>query len=96
MALEKNIISSTGLEVQNAYIKIDEYSCGKGNIVNARIRAYASRELEQQGASYLEGTEDIVSFTADYSENAFNSKKQIYEYVKTLEKYSNAVDILED
>lgn len=96
MALQKTITSTAGLEVQNAYIKINEYSCGEENIVNARIRAYVSRELEQQGASHLEGTEEIITLTADYSDDAINTKKQIYEYMKTLEKYTDAIDVIEE
>jgi len=90
-ALKKDVTSSTGLVVENAYIKVDEYSC-YGNNVNARLRAYVSKELADNGASPIEGSEDIITLTVDYSDEADNTKKQIYEFAKTLEKYADAVD----
>ncbi|MEK3987462.1 hypothetical protein MHB77_29455 [Paenibacillus sp. FSL K6-3166] len=95
MALTKNVTSNTGIEVESAYIKVDEYSCGKNNTVNARVRAYVSREFEQEGKSFIEGAEDIIQIIGDYSDNALNMKKQIYNHIKTLEKYSDAIDVLE-
>lgn len=90
------VTSSTGLIVESAYIKIDEYSCDKQNNVFARIRAYVSKELENSGSSPIEGSEDLIEITADYSEEAVNTKKQIYNHMKKLEKYSNAIDVLEN
>lgn len=89
------IKSSTGLKVENAYIKIDEYSCDRHNSVNVRVRAYVSKELEMQGAVYLEGSEDIFNTTILYDDYSPNPKKQIYEYLKTLDKYKEATDVIE-
>jgi len=94
MDLQLTITSSTGLEIENAYIRIDEYSC-MDSTINARIRAYVSKEMQQQGKSFIEGTEEIITFDGDYSDEAVNTKKQIYEHMKTLEKYQDAVDVLE-
>lgn len=91
-ALKLTVIASTGLEVQDAYVKVDEYSC-YGNNVNARLRAYVSKELADAGASAIEGSEDIITLTVDYSDVAANAKKQIYEHAKTLERYADAVDV---
>ena len=92
MALQMTVTSATGLDVQDAYIKVDEYSC-YGNNVNARLRAYVSKDLADAGASAIEGSEDIITLTVDYSDDADNAKKQIYEYAKTLDKYAEAIDV---
>ncbi|ETT64955.1 hypothetical protein BSK66_08045 [Paenibacillus odorifer] len=92
MALLLTLTSATGYEVQDAYIKVDEYGC-YGNTVHARLRACVSKELADNGASSIEGSEDIITLTVDYSDNAANAKKQIYEHVKKLDKYVNSVDI---
>lgn len=94
MALELTVTSSTGLEIENAYIRIDEYSC-INTTINARVRAYVSKEMREQGRTFIEGTEEIITLEGDYSDSAVNTKKQIYEYMKTLEKYQDAVDVLE-
>lgn len=93
MALQQKITSSTGLTIDDAYIKVDEYSCGKDNTINARLRAYVSQDLAKEGASHIEGSEDIVTLTANYADDAPNAKKQIYEYAKTLDKYAEAIDV---
>lgn len=93
MALQQNATSTTGLEIENAYFKIDEYSCDKNNMVKARIRAYVSKKLADSGAAPIEGIDDSLSFVANYEDNAENTKKQIYEHAKTLDKYADAIDV---
>jgi len=95
MALKMTIQSDIGQEFQNAYIRIDEYRCDTNENISARVRAYISRDLMKNGANFIGGSEDIISLKGDYSDLAINIKKQIYEYMKTLAKYSNAIDILE-
>lgn len=95
MAILKSVSSSSGIEVINAYIKVDEYSCAKGNVVNARVRAYVSRNFEIEGKGPIEGNEEIIQITASYEDGSANTKKQIYEHMKTLPQYQDAVDVLE-
>lgn len=94
MAISKTVTSETGLVIENAYIRVFEYHC-IGNTINARLRAYVNRQAANDGKAHIEGSEDILTFDGDYSDNAPNAKKQIYEYAKTLEKYEDAVDVLE-
>lgn len=91
----KTITGDAGLEIQNAYIHIDEYTCDKNEKISARIRAYVSRDLMKSDKSYISGSEDVISLQGNYSDTAVNTKKQIYVYIKTLDKYKNAVDVLE-
>lgn len=95
MALQKTILADTGVTHVNAYIKVHSYSCDVDNTINARLRAYASRQHAHDGKAHLEGSEDIVSIVGDYSENADNAKKQIYDKLKLMDNYLDAVDILE-
>lgn len=95
MALNINIVSDIGQTFENAYIRIDEHSVDKNDTIYARIRGYVSRELMTEGKSFISGSEDIIKFTGNFSDTAVNTKKQIYEYMKTLEKYSVATDVLE-
>lgn len=91
-----NIKGSTGISFSGAYTKIDEYSCDKTNTVSARMRSYASKEMEQEGKSPIEGSELIVSLKCDYSDDAVNTKKQIYTHLKKLPEYEHAIDVLEE
>lgn len=95
MALSMTIQSDIGQEFKDAYVRIDEYSCSDNNVVNARIRAYVSREMKILGKAPISGSEDLITLVADYSDESANTKKQIYEYIKS-EKYVDAIDILED
>ncbi|MHD0384994.1 hypothetical protein ACY2DD_05440 [Enterococcus faecium] len=95
MALQMTVVSTTGLEVENAYIKIDDYSCDENNLIRARIRGYVGRELEKEGKAAIEGSERIITVEGDYSDRALNMKIQIYDYMKTLPDYKNAIDVFE-
>lgn len=94
MALKMDITSATGLKVEGAYIKIDEYFSYKDNYIFAKVRGYVSKELESTGSAPIEGTEEIIELVCDYSDDAKNSKFQIYTHMKTLEKYADALDVL--
>lgn len=96
MALKMTIQSNTGINIEDAYIHIDEYSCNKEEVINARIRSYISRDLMKNGANFISGSEEIITIQGDYSDTAMNTKKQIYNHIKTLDKYLSAIDILEE
>lgn len=95
MAVQKTMVSDTGITVENAYYRIDEYSCSSTNVVNARVRAYVSRDAQREGKTFLEGSEFIATITGDYTDSAVNPKKQIYEHIKTLDGFEDSVDVLE-
>lgn len=95
MAKQLTFESTTGAVYQYAYFKIDEYSCDKNNTIRARIRAYVNRELALSGATPIEGSEEIIEINGDYSDEAVNAKKQVYDYLSTLDKYKEAINVLE-
>lgn len=93
MALQKTIISSTGLEIENAYIKIINYTCDNDNVVQATLVAFVSHQFSIEGKSPIEGSKNTITLVdTDYSDNAINAKKQIYDYAKTLDDYKGATD----
>lgn len=93
MAITKNIELNTGLLVENAYIRIDSLSGCKENL-SMSVNAYLSQEDFTQGKAYLE--QEIHSFTPSVEDGSENFIKQGYTYLKTLQKYLNAVDVLEN
>lgn len=49
----------------------------------------------KSGFSFISGSEEIITLQGDYSDSATNTKKQIYDHMKILEKYIESVDVLE-
>lgn len=92
MALQLTIKSSAGYEVQNAYIKISSYVCN-GNTVYATLKGYVSKKLANNGADSIEGSEKVFMLTVEYEDGNENTKKQIYNHVKNLEEFINAIDV---
>ena len=92
MALKMNVVSSSGIPVNNAYISVVEYSCDKDEYINAKVAAYVSKEFKEEGKASIDGTSDIITIKGDYSDESMNTKKQIYAHMKTLEKYKDAVN----
>lgn len=92
MALQMDVMSSSGIPVKNAYIVIMEYTCDKDEYINAKISAYVSQDFKDEGKSPIDGTSDIVTIKGDYTDESMNTKKQIYAHMKTLDKYKDAVD----
>lgn len=95
MALQIDINSNIGQEFENAYVVVDEYSCDKNDIIQARIRAYINREKYHEGCEFIGGSEEVITLVCDYGDDATNTKKQIYTHIKSLDKYLNATDVLE-
>jgi hypothetical protein len=93
MALKQNITLNNGLNIENAYIRIDTFS-GSKKSVQIIVNSYISQESFNNGIGYLE--QNIYTFTPDVSNTAKLVIKQGYEYIKTLEEYKDAVDLLDE
>lgn len=93
MALKQNIALNNGLSIENAYIRIDTFSGSKSN-VKIVVNSYISQESFNSGIGYLE--QKIYSFTPDITDTAKIVLKQGYEYLKTLDEYKAASDILDN
>lgn len=93
MAFMKNIILNNGLSVENAYIRIDTVAGYKGRL-DISVNSYLSKEsfLGKQG--YLE--QKIYNFIPSVEDSSSNFIKQGYEYLKTLDEYKDAIDLLDE
>lgn len=89
MAISKNVILNNGLDVQNAYIRVDTVNGYKGDL-QISVNSYVSQEDFNGGQGYLE--QKFYSFVPSVEDTAPNFIKQGYEYLKTLEEYVDAVD----
>lgn len=89
MALCKDIILENGLQVKNAYIRIDTVAGYKGGL-DISVNSYVSQNAFNSGQGYLE--QKFYHFVPSVADGATNFIKQGYEYLKTLEEYKDAVD----
>lgn len=92
MALKKTITLNSGLTVENAYIRIDTVSGYKGGL-DISVNSYISQEAFNNGQEYLE--QKFYNFIPSVEDTAPNFIKQGYKYLKTLQEYIDAIDILE-
>lgn len=98
MALQKTItLNDNQIEIENAYLKITTLtiiSLGNTNICNIVIYAYKDKIYSDSNSipliSYSESFEPI------FGSNVSDIKFQAYEYLKNLESYKHAVDLLDD
>lgn len=95
MALSMKLKSNIGIEIDNAYIRIDEIHSDKFNRVQARMSGYVNKEAFINGNKAISGSEDFIYIDGNFEDDSVNIKKQIYEYAKTLDKYSGAIDVLD-
>ena len=89
MALSKTIKLSNGLEIKNAYIRIDTVNGFKSGI-DISVNFYVSQEAFNNGQGYLE--QRMYNFVPSVEDTAPNFIKQGYDYLKTLDEYKDAVD----
>lgn len=92
MAISKNIILNNGLTVENAYIRIDTINGYKGGL-DISVNSYISQIDFIGGKEYLD--QKIYNFIPNIEDNASNFIKQGYEYLKSLEEYNGAIDLLD-
>lgn len=82
--------SGATIEASQAYIRIDSFS-GNKDEATIYINTYLSQQNFEDGKQAIEPTK-IITFPHSVEDGAPNTVKQGYEYVKTLEEYSDAVD----
>lgn len=91
MALQKTL-TINGINIENAYIRVDTISGYKGGITIS-VNSYTTQDAFNTGAGYLK--QQIYTFTPSVVNSASNFIKQSYEYLKSLEEFKEATDILE-
>lgn len=85
--ISKNIYGKT-IDFENTYIKIGQLTGSK-------------EQLEFETLTFAEDMTNLISiqthvFKPSVLENSENFIKQGYEYLKTLDEYKDALDILEE
>lgn len=94
MGFLKMIELSNGLSVTDAYHRIHTVS-GTKDEITLLLTAYKSQE------AFLEDTDlsplviEPHAFNPNVADDAENFFKQGYEYLKTLDKYADVLDVLE-
>lgn len=93
MALQDKILLDVGLQVDDAYIRIDTISGSKSSL-DISVNTYVSKDTFLNGAGYLQ--QKIIKFTPTVEAGSANFIKQGYEHLKTLPEYANATNVPAD
>lgn len=85
MALQHNTTTDSGLNVQNAYSRVESILLLNKSKVKFTLSSYANKE-------------EVIPFSnktymCDYDIESYNPIKQAYLYLKTLSEFSNATDV---
>lgn len=88
MALEKAITTEHGIELPKAYIRIDSIQ-GDKTVMYATVSIYKD---DNAAIDKIPISSTIQNCTVDTSGNAVNYHKQIYEHLKTLTEFADAID----
>lgn len=94
MGFLKTIELSNGLNVTEAYHRIHAVS-GTKDEITLILAAYKSQEAFLSDVNLSPLKTEPHTFRPDVADSAENFFKQGYEYLKTLDKYAEVVDVLE-
>jgi len=83
MALIKNIELPTGINVENAYLRVERVTITKTSMT------FSLREYKEQDKPFF----NEITFVDVYSIEGENPFKQAYEHLKTLPEFADATDI---
>lgn len=84
MALKQNIKTEHGIEIQNAYARIENTRIVEKDKMNFQLRYYV---YEKDHPCFLEKV-----FSCDYNIDGDNPIKQGYLYLKTLPDFEGSID----
>ncbi|WP_242300242.1 hypothetical protein [Bacillus cereus group sp. BfR-BA-01448] len=89
--INKNLPS--GIIVNGSYARISNVFGTKNNLMFS-IDYFMSREADKEGKSSF--YQESFQFTPDVKDDAVNIFKQAYRYVKTVDGFQSAIDVLEE
>lgn len=89
MALSKTTTTSTGIDVTNAYIRVDTVAGYKGRI-DTSVNYYVSKQEFIDGKGYVQ--QQMFAFVPDIADGSANFIAQAYEHLKTLPEFADAID----
>lgn len=83
MAIKKTIITVHGIEVADAYHRVESVSLIGKDMITFHVRSYASTDKPFFAETVL---------TCSYNLERDNPITQAYAYLKTLPEYADAID----
>ncbi len=89
MALQKTVTTNSSIEVQNAYLRIDDIG-GNKTIQKIALGVYVNKDKYNDGVSPV--VTYYYSFQPSVDDSATNFIKQAYVYLKTLDEFKDATD----
>lgn len=93
MALQQTVTTKSGIEVQDAYVRIDSVNGNKQQL-GIIVRVYKDKAAADGNYAYLENR--YYNFEPSVETGSPNFIKQGYEHLKTLPEYADAVDLLDE
>lgn len=93
MGLRKNHKTSSGLNINNAYYRVTSLESDH-KVTRFFLAVYVSRDEFLMGRGALELENHL--FNPDVSDDAPNFFRQAYAYLKSIDNYEDAVDVLEE
>lgn len=93
MGLIYNGRLNNGMSLNGMYVRVGFINGDKFNI-NFEINYYINQEFYKAGTPALQ--QEFFNFTPDLSEKGRNLIKQIYLFVKEMDKFKDCIDVLED
>lgn len=93
MALQIKKDFDIGISSNNAYAKIESVN-GNKDLLDILVAFYLNQESRTNNKSYIEIKNYL--FKPNMSETSENFIKQGYEYLKTLDEYRDAIDLLDN
>lgn len=91
MAIQKNIITESGLEIVDAYVKIDVLTYDNSEkTASISVNIYSDKSFSDESKPFVERLYYKASLDAN-----LNQLTQAYNYLKSLPEFEGAIDILE-
>lgn len=89
MALKMKIETTSGIILDNAYIRLDQLGWFKG-VIHVTVGIYANQEAALTNKDTVD--QKSYNFVPDISENSLNYHTQGYEHLKTQDYFVDAID----
>jgi hypothetical protein len=83
MALQLTKTTESGIEVKNAYIRVDQLSLSGKENITFKVNSYKDKSLPAFEENF---------YGCSYNINGENPIKQAYLHLKTLPEFTDAVD----
>lgn len=94
MALQLEFTAPNGVTANQAYAFIKSLTEIDGSSISFQLYTYYTKEAKENELEPL--FTRSYSFTPDVSDEAKNYRKQGYEFLKTIEEFATALDVLEE